>query len=493
MKQLAYKRFAKRVVITALLTMSTSIMAKDDTCSYVELNSKNSRLQINRIDNHLLFTGLKSFYNWGAAKTYKVPVGIHAFQGHIVKNGEIKANTHFALNITDKMHYFVSINENTINIEEKKLNSCDLKADLDVDDFVPSVTKTITLSTKKSRAIQNIFNESLFLKNENNRSARGMIPAGYSANIGIVFGRTENNTKGIKVLSVTPFSPASNFGLLSGDLLLAIDDKDLFNYPVAKMHEIIYQNMFLKNEHLSVKVKRNDSVLELTGRLKKNFIPKYQFNINKAQEVAIMQDVKITSSKQNQLDLMMSELSTELKATYPNIDQVIIDIPSSKNFELGIQGILKSLLNGKQGLLLETIAKESTAAQLDLRVGDILININGKEISDVEEVFSNFRELDSKTLNIMYLRNGKESTVSIDINSYQRPSVFLMISLNDEEDYLKQIKNEETIALRLKRLPSGANYLNNPYKVYDSMTNGRYSHEWGEDKRMAKADARRRN
>jgi hypothetical protein len=83
------------------------------------------------------------------------------------------------------------------------------------------------------------------------------------------------------VLSVTPNSPASRLGLVSGDIILEVNNSSLKNSTVSALIE---QHYVENNNAVSIKIVRDESIQYLAGELTRLVTPAWALTLDKIEQ-----------------------------------------------------------------------------------------------------------------------------------------------------------------------------------------------------------------
>ncbi|MCS6885583.1 MAG: PDZ domain-containing protein [Acidobacteriota bacterium] len=168
---------------------------------------------------------------------------------------------------------------------------------------------------------------------------------------------------GLKVASVLPNSPAQRAGIQVGDVITAINGKQVKDISSIRerVNEIDYDLPF------TVTVLRNNNQLELSATLQK---PK-----NTAWYGTLL-------TGKGRLGISLQDLTDQLREYF---------------------GVEK-----ETGVLIASVAEDSAAAKAGLRAGDVIVSINNVKVSDVEDVLREVGKIDSSICKLQVVRKGEK-------------------------------------------------------------------------------------
>jgi serine protease Do len=111
----------------------------------------------------------------------------------------------------------------------------------------------------------------------------------------------------------------------------------------------------------------------------------------------------------------------------PNVNVWIPDIPraftSWRSSMLGIEaetldGQLAQYFGVKEGVLVRSVGKDSAAEKAGLKAGDVIVKVDGTEISSPRELSSQMRaQRNRQTLPLTLMRERRETTVTVTLDS----------------------------------------------------------------------------
>ena len=223
------------LLLTAICsTVLIKALAAEPSCSSIEIkHDDKTQIVLHQMNGMPLYGGRKTFNQLINATKFKIQSGSYSTIGYIKYQIEDDATDtiplFFTLEIQESMAYtlaptYVGGHVVDIDIKTEELKNCSDDFDLDVSDFIQQ-EKVVTVTTRNAQThkVQSLLASILKASGESELIATS--PEGYSTDIGMNFSKKQNppNVYGIEVLSVTPFSPSSHFGLRSGDILLELN------------------------------------------------------------------------------------------------------------------------------------------------------------------------------------------------------------------------------------------------------------------------------
>ncbi len=206
---------------------------------------------------------------------------------------------------------------------------------------------------------------------------------------------SEKCKEGAKILSVEKESPAIKAGLLEGDIIYKIDDKN------------VQDNVSLKNIITKYKYDDKVTVYILRDGKKKNF------KVN----LAIKKINIVTYKNRNRKKIFAvppappaPPFPPSVDNIFDNGDEVIIDVRRKKI------GIKIEDTQEENGVKIVEVETESPAAKAGLLSNDIITEIDNKKVINTGEARQQMFENESrKSYKIKAMRNGKEMDFNITI------------------------------------------------------------------------------
>lgn len=259
-----------------------------------------------------------------------------------------------------------------------------------------------------------------------------------------------NSGKGLRVLSVSPYSLASRIKIYSGDIIVGLGRykiKQSNKTPFQQFEEYLSSLYF--GEKIIIKVIRNGKKTTLRGEYLPSIIPetKYTFSNITSKEY----DTYLNSEHSTlpvELSIELDQLLIELADVFTSdkFEDDLVELIRLESFDntFGLSGEKISLPKGV-GLKVLEVQLDSIASYIGVKELDVILNINGKPLTDnnINETLRSLKTLDSGSpLSIEVLRDNK--LVQLSGIYYPNKLVGFKLTLD-----LNSIK---TVASRIKRL-----------------------------------------
>ena len=188
---------------------------------------------------------------------------------------------------------------------------------------------------------------------------------------------TQNNR--IKVLSVLPFSLASNLGFKSGDEITHLGNEPI-NVDLGTSRELFesYIGKVRINDILKFTVNRADKSKVLEGRKQLIIIPSsyYHFKKHNVSQLQVTNNKKMDDQTTFEYQRQIIALSEYYKSKNVTADQVKIYRSKRENKNLGIQGRALAGI----GLLINAVKSMSPMDKIGLQVGDVIVKATDKNV-----------------------------------------------------------------------------------------------------------------
>lgn len=252
--------------------------------------------------------------------------------------------------------------------------------------------------------------------------------------------------KGIKVLSVLPFSLAGKLTLASGDVIVSLGDKKVKgeNNPDKQIAD--YFTTLEYGQEMTFTVLRNGSKKVLTKKYLPLFIPESSYIIGDGSSEnrnAMVSYTNNLSDVSNNLALEYEQLLLELTAYYDKQNQselhnVSIVRDKTKTPFLGFG--LKNTKSG--GGFVTNVILGGQGDKLGLVSGDVILKLNeaNLEVESARQIANRFIHLQAGQPNVInVLRNGKKLSLKSDGQIVQMPGFVLNLDLLTTDNAKKDI------------------------------------------------------
>jgi serine protease Do len=211
-------------------------------------------------------------------------------------------------------------------------------------------------------------------------NAQGFGSSANKAMLGVVTAKAD---EGAKITSVTKESGADKAGLKKDDVITKIGDSKIED-PEDLIKAV---RGFKPNEKVDITYKRNGKDNKTTATLGENkAATAYSFNLNNDDFNFNMPSVPM-----------------------PKIDG--LNMTYSRKPRIGMQ--IQDVEEGK-GVTVKEVDDESPASKAGMKEGDVITQVNGKEIAGVEELRTEIKDIkEGDTVKVTYKRSGKNQTAEI--------------------------------------------------------------------------------
>ncbi len=243
-------------------------------------------------------------------------------------------------------------------------------------------------------------------------------------------------------------SSAEKYGLKKGDIILMIGKQKINSYPqlVKSIKKIT------PDEKFYIKIKRGDKIKNLTivmgERKDKN---RYE--------------LELKSKKNREMELLKEKPFPDLPEIseipeIPKVKKIIIKSFGSRVLGIEVYELTPELaklykIKEGKGLLISRVSKKSAAHKGGLKVGDIIVRVNGKTVGSVDQIREILNSLkDNEKARIELYRGGKLLKFSIlpDKSPWYYPFNDFNKNIKKIKIKLKKLKESEKIRYHMERL-----------------------------------------
>lgn len=236
-----------------------------------------------------------------------------------------------------------------------------------------------------------------------------------------------NGGSAIQILSVRPFSLASQLNFKSGDKITHFNGIKIKRYNEDRKYRgrelptSMQLNLYTRTLHIDDEFKatviRNAEKVEISGKFAPKILPEVNYQIlssgNNDNKKTLINALALPS----ELHFEFEELIMEIKTFYQKRGyneshiQITRDEKLDNVFGFSGKGVLEQ---GEIGLKIENIIPDSLAQQFNLRVGDIIIAINGTNTtsSNLKNLLNSISKHTAGTsLNLTVKRENRQFTI----------------------------------------------------------------------------------
>ena len=200
---------------------------------------------------------------------------------------------------------------------------------------------------------------------------------------------TEKDEDGVKITDISKGSAAEKAGLKEGDIIAKVGNKKITD-PDELMDAV---TSYKPKEDVTIYYKRNGKTGEAKATLgERNFSRSFSYNGN--------------SMSDHNFNFTMPKI-----ATIPHEPFAM-----SWGFGRGRLGVSIEDTDNDSGVKITDVQDESAAAKAGLKENDIITEVNGKKVKDINEVRKELAEVEDKTsYNLKAKRNGSDMNFEIKI------------------------------------------------------------------------------
>ncbi|MDB5246266.1 MAG: hypothetical protein JWQ40_660 [Segetibacter sp.] len=209
-----------------------------------------------------------------------------------------------------------------------------------------------------------------------------LIPA--TANRALLGVMTKKTDDGVQVTEITKESAAEKAGLQKDDVITKIG-----NTAVKTPRELVDAiNGYKPDDKVEISYKRNGKEEKTTATLGENKIRNFSFNMNN--------------------DNFNFDMP---RGGFPGADN--FNLAFNRRPKIGLQ--IQDVEAGK-GVTVKDVDDDSPAAKAGIKEGDVITQVNGKDVAGVDELRNEIRDVkEGDTVKFTYKRDGKTDTSEIKI------------------------------------------------------------------------------
>lgn len=226
------------------------------------------------------------------------------------------------------------------------------------------------------------------------------------------FGLT--SVRGVAVEKVVEGSPAEKAGLQNGDVIVRINGEDVTS--ARKLTRLVGE---IAPDHTArITVVRGGAEREINVTVGKRAVPAFE---NGAFRIARPNGAPFEFNFPQMSDL------PELRGQIPsapampgtpkaNGDVFVFRSGSSRQIGIGITPLTKQLADNfgvKGGVMINNVREDSPAAKAGLKAGDIITQVDGKEVANEFDVIRNIAAKKDGDVAISFVRAGTQNTVNV--------------------------------------------------------------------------------
>ncbi|OKY27633.1 PDZ domain-containing protein [Thalassotalea sp. PP2-459] len=289
---------------------------------------------------------------------------------------------------------------------------------------------------------------------DNNLSLSNTITAYANDELGITLDKSFNG-KGIRLLTVTPYSVAQDIGFRSGDILTHIQGKLIDKQAFIKQLSYYLLEAGVLGE-LDFTLKRRGDITQIKKPFLPTIYPSISYNLANTNNESgnVVNNSKLPKGLEASLERMVNTLldSFNNRDDLSDIDIIQFNAPPVLDISLGAFGNISKLPNGSYAFEIDAVNENSMADKAGIKVGDKLIGVNNKQFSSenlttLDQVIKSLQPNDTFSLNVLENSEPQSRTVtyeptklpgftfSLDLKSQYR--MVAMLSKHTYSDYAK--------------------------------------------------------
>lgn len=207
------------------------------------------------------------------------------------------------------------------------------------------------------------------------------MPPSNKAMLGIM---TAKSDEGVKVAAVTKESAAEKAGLKKDDIITKVGSKDVKD-PKELVEAIA---AYKPHDKVNISYKRNGKESKTTAVLEANKPRAYAYNLHN-----------------RDFNFEMPE------GTVPPLENFNFNFNRKPKIGLQIQDVEEG-----KGVTVKDVDEDSPAAKAGIKDGDVITQVNGKDIANVDELRNLMKDLkEGETVKLSFLRSGKVQNAEVKI------------------------------------------------------------------------------
>jgi len=202
---------------------------------------------------------------------------------------------------------------------------------------------------------------------------------------------TSSVSNGLKVDYTVDNTPATESGVLAGDVILTLD-----GVPVRTQSELVRErDKHQQGEAFSLKILRDGREMTINARFK---------SCSQEEREAFRQRKETLEMRMEELEEKLADMRLRIFDHAPKMDMT----------ERPILGVYEGEGNNSQGMVIKSVIKGKGAEAAGLKEGDVVIRVDGKSIADSENlrgVLAAHKPGDR--VSVVFLRDGKNMPTEI--------------------------------------------------------------------------------
>lgn len=243
-----------------------------------------------------------------------------------------------------------------------------------------------------------------------------------------------NEVRGVGVEKVIENSPAANAGLQNGDVIVRFENEDITS--TRKLSRLIAE--VAPDHQVKLTIARNGSEREVTVTMGKRPMPKFE---NGVFEMRVPMPKLPPVGEMPQVRTLPP--MGEFKAIPPVGEGINKDFfvfrGNVRQIGAGLMPLTKQLaeyfgVNESRGLLINEVRPDSPAAKAGLKAGDVIVEIEGKEVKGMGDLMRAMSEKKEGDVTLTIVRDRNRQTVRVTPEKMKGDGFFY--EFNDEDGLL---------------------------------------------------------
>lgn len=239
-----------------------------------------------------------------------------------------------------------------------------------------------------------------------------------------------NEVRGVAVEKVLENSPAAQAGLQANDVIIRFNGEEITS--VRKLTRLIGE---VSPDHkVTLTVLRGGSEREITATMGRREFPKFEGTGFRMEDLP--QVPKLPDFERAPMPPM-----PPIKPLPPSFEGNPMFLGfGSRQIGVSVTPLTKQLadyfgVSEGKGLLIETVRENSAGAKAGLRAGDVIVEVDGKEVKGTMDLIRALNERKEGAVNLTIIRNRSRQTVTVEPTKSE--SNFKELFFDDKEGNFK--------------------------------------------------------
>ena len=226
-----------------------------------------------------------------------------------------------------------------------------------------------------------------------------------------------SSVRGVAVEKVVENSPAANAGLQAGDVIIKFEGEEVES--VRKLSRLISE--VAPDHQVRITVLRGGSEQEITATMGKRELPGMfngNFKFENFPKIQVMPNYPVLPKIPEMPKIEINPPNFEGDAFIWKDGKTALFFGSNRQIGVGVSSLTKQLgdyfgvAEGK-GLLITSVRENSPAAKAGLKAGDIIVEVDGKEIKNNTDLIRTLNQKTDGTVQITIIRDRNRQTVQV--------------------------------------------------------------------------------